>query len=678
VTAFKNVNSGGRQLKALFRFSVLSGAVQSVELHLKRGEDVDAQDELGMTPLMLAASRGYGDVCQLLLSAGADRFARNRNGHTASDLARNKGFSALAEYLSTVSAPPEDDYSREVSVTASLLSAADLRIGDTWEVYEVPAAPPVIEGLFVGASHVQSLISAHELIDRDESWTDVAVTLPEVRRTLHLSTAIRSRIERLLAQGLDSGWLLKDEIADIVDQLEADGDDEVSLAHLVTLAATELGIVVDENYYTLGRDTDALEEHSLSVREAVSFIEDVADDDLELYPIYRAEVNRVPLLTREGEQRIGSEIENGFALGASAIAESADASTVIRRLVDSWACQRVDVDRFLQREREVEEAPVPAPHSAHSRSAPALGRTDEFGYLCSLISSALRSTHDGAFLKRRMRVTLFEVVISSGITDAGVTQRLSEAIARIESAREQLVEANLRLAAHVAFKYRFSKLDLVDLVQEANLGLIRAAERFDPRRGFKFSTYATWWIRQGISRALADQERTVRLPVHVVEKLNRIGRVLRDSERAMSAKPSAEVIASETQIPAKQVVKLLPLLDAAASLDEELEINGELTTRADTIAQEASSDFTQMIDRQLDSSAVHRVLTTLSNREAEVVSLRFGLDDGVELTLEEIGRQFKLTRERIRQIEAKALRRLRHPSRIRLLEGRIRALSKND
>lgn len=661
-------DAGSTQMKALFRFSVLSGSVQSVELHLNRGEDIEARDDRGMTPLMLAASRGYREVCLRLMRAGADLTACNKDGQTAREIAMNSGFADLAEVLSPVLDPQSAGHgSRDFFAEFPLVEAHEGQLpGSEWEAHEAPAAPPIVEQIFASASDIQSLISSHELIDRDESWTDVDVTLPDVRRRVQLSRVVRGRIEALLARGLDAGWLLKDEISDLVDDLEESVADEISLTELVTLAATELGIVVDEDYYTLDTGSDGHDEHPRAVSDAVEFLEDILDDDRNPYSIYRAEVDRVPLLSREDEQRIGAEIENGFALGASAIADSAEASAFVRRLVESWAHSDSKVDEFLQREGE------PGEQSMHAKSAD--GRGDEFGYLCSLLRVKLRDERELSFQHRRMRVTLFEATIASGACDAAVARRLRSAIGQVQEWRARLVEANLRLAVYIAFKYRFSGLDLLDLVQEGNLGLLRAAEKFDPHRGFKFSTHAIWWIRQMIARAIADQERTVRVPVHVVENLNKIRHVLRKAEKAWADRPSVDVIAAETFIPVEKVTRLLPLLEKPVSLDEPAEVDHELATIGDAIVDLNGSTFAELIERRLDGRVVHQVLASLTPREKEVIRLRFGFEDGVELTLEETGQHFNVTRERIRQIEAKALRRLAHPSRMKILEGRKGAL----
>jgi RNA polymerase primary sigma factor len=236
----------------------------------------------------------------------------------------------------------------------------------------------------------------------------------------------------------------------------------------------------------------------------------------------------------------------------------------------------------------------------------------------------------------------------------------------VRQAKKELMEANLRLVVSVAKRYLGSELSLLDLVQEGNIGLMKAVDRFQYRRGFKFSTYATWWIRQAITRAIADHSRTIRIPVHMVETLNRISRVNRSLVNEMGREPTAEELAKRTGVPARKVRLILESSRKPLSLETPIGDDSELGDFLEDKGAESPND--NLITQDL-TVQVERALSTLSPKEKEILRLRFGIGEAGEHTLEEVGRRFSVTRERIRQIETKALRKLRHPLRGRALRA---------
>jgi RNA polymerase primary sigma factor len=313
------------------------------------------------------------------------------------------------------------------------------------------------------------------------------------------------------------------------------------------------------------------------------------------------------------------------------------------------------------------EAASPSPTSHHGEP---LASDDPVGlYLKEMSRVPLLSLEEEQSLAKRIEKArrARKRLERTGHEAATLRRKMEPLIVDGQEARDHLIKANTRLVVSIAKRYMGHGVPLLDLIQEGNLGLMKAVEKFDPRRGFRFSTYATWWIRQTITRAIADQSRTIRVPVHMGDRIRQLQNTQRDLEQSLGRQPNTQELADAVNLPVRKVqwiqkVAQQPLsLESPVNDEEEAEL-GQFVEDETTVTPQHNAYLSMLKDK------LENVLNELTPREARVLRLRFGLDDGNEYTLEEVGQKFGLTRERIRQIEGSALRRLRHPKRVRELK----------
>jgi len=496
---------------------------------------------------------------------------------------------------------------------------------------------------------------------------------------------------------------------------------QVMKFRIVDAAEVDHVKTVPDDEAVAAADTDAEPDDSV-VRPQKEGRLDILDDPVRMY---LKQMGQVPLLTREQEVAISKSIERsesetrrilslfGFTPGAylsicsrlESGEERFDRLIVdkkiesrprylknLGKLREQVENARDHADEIFHRRRNASSEEAPALQDEWTGAIAALAKVYHRFYFKQKVTEELveltqsyaarseelrRQTEDAEDRNARSAATRArsafekEVWMDQDSFDA-VAAELMTYVAESRRSKDEMVEANLRLVISIAKKYTNRGLSFLDLIQEGNMGLMKAVEKFEYRRGYKFSTYATWWIRQAITRAIADQARTIRIPVHMIETINKLMRVQKQLVQELGREPVAEEIADEVHLPVERVRAVLRMAQQPISLQSPVGDSDE-TSLGDFIEDKEAEDPSDITSMAMLKDRIRDVLDTLNPREREVLEQRFGLVDGYSRTLEEVGKQFQVTRERIRQIEAKALRKMRHPTRIRQLEGFIEA-----
>ena len=391
-------------------------------------------------------------------------------------------------------------------------------------------------------------------------------------------------------------------------------------------------------------------------------IADVPEDD-ELEPTHgaRGKKEKPEDTQKSREERLSNLIEKGKKAGKLTLKEIAD-------VIDGLNLSQEQMDRFYDtlEELNIETVGEDLPPIDDDELLPALDELEEIDEVTEEEIAEADSMVDSYSTDDPVRMYLKEIGKVSLLTQEEEIELAVRMSQGDEEAKRRMAEANLRLVVSIAKRYVGRGMLFLDLIQEGNLGLIKAVEKFDYTKGYKFSTYATWWIRQAITRAIADQARTIRIPVHMVETINKVIRVSRQLLQELGHDPSPEEIAAEMNIPVEKVRDILKIAQEPVSLETPIG-EEEDSHLGDFIPDEDASEPSEAASFSLLKEQLMSVLATLTPREEKVLRLRFGIEDGRTRTLEEVGKEFNVTRERIRQIEAKALRKLRHPSRSKKL-----------
>lgn len=720
--------------------AVVAGVESAVQIHINRGDDLNARDEKGQTPLMLSAARNKASICKLLLAAGADAGLRDPSGRNALGIAQAAGaheaVSAIeaarihqtVEDDSAVSAQTANDAfgltdlepdqrPSPAAVSAPLepvLIAFDDGLGfdlSEWEAEDEQAPPEGDPTFAFAAVEIQAAITEHQPIDTSVDWDDFDTFLPDHATPLPRADDVeaRERLRLLLLRAIREGSVPQAAIEDLT--RGDDGVPDADLCALLGMVVNDLGAETDERFeYSTPQENfevfvapDETPGEEDAVADALAFVDDLAARHNEPLRLYQRELQREALLTAEAEVSLGQAMERGVEQALDALAAwptGITATLETARLVaegtkslramssgsqielqDSHSSPPAEIDTDAEVSAALEpSAAVGEPPGAEDEPDSQFGldtneSIDEHTEFCAKVALLSRlpvgasqdaaewtACRDALASLGLTRGFLMELADSGLVGEAASAHAFGQAMRTYQRARDQMAIANLKLVYSIAKKYLFSGLPLDDLLQEGNIGLIKAVDRYDWRRGFKFSTYATWWIRQQVGRFVADKGKTIRLPVHVYEKTQRIAQAAHAFELRHGHAPTLEEIAVLVELPVHKVEALSRLGVEPLPLHELPDIDSLIAIHAKD--QFSSRDPAEVFEDIQLGESVDYFLSTLKLKEENVVRMRYGIGVQDSMTLEEIGARMDVTRERIRQIEAKAMRRLRHPARL--------------
>lgn len=720
-----SVDRSVKRLNSLLRLAAISGVEVAVSLHIRRGDDLNARDESGATPLILAAARRRKGAVKLLLEAGADPALSDSNGKNALDHALVAGcsetISLLAEAMArleedrtgsseavpvesqiimesgfcavseendlrmAIEVPDQANFSspdsldndlsgmqftqlNEFEIPGSAGSLSDAVYEDDWVAEEELAAPEGDESVLEGARQVHEAIGRHKAIDGDKDWSEINLRLPS--KAVSFQSAKQEdgqdndwAIRVLLLAALREGIVSESAISDVCSDIDGERNEEAE--RLLGFVVTELGAAVVEwaGKEDPFRGKPSSEEEAI-LDEAMDFLKELSSKSNDPFRFYSKDI-RGGLLGAAEEISLGRTIEEagndalvalaGWPKGLEMLYAAADEveqgvenfdsfSAAREFLIDSEAERREEKLSQGDDETEVDEG-AQAFVSAVGAIRAAEGDSQS-------VAEALKSLG----LKRSF---LWGLAAHAELDSSGAKFQL--ALRKQSLARDRMIVSNLRLALSIAKKYAWSDLPFDDLVQEANIGLMKAVDRYDWRKGFRFSTYATWWIRQQVSRSIADTAKVIRAPVHVQEAARKILQERDKIEADIGRSASLAETARRVGMPPSKVELLMSVFSKAESLDETDPEAG--FPAVDLIVDPEAKDPADIIE-QLDlHETLMKLLGEIDDRSRHVILLRFGLESDDALTLEDVGKHFDVTRERIRQIESKAIRKLAHQSR---------------
>ena len=538
------------------------------------------------------------------------------------------------------------------------LSDGDLDISHGWQAEVQVRIPEHDVSCLVAAEATQRTLALHRPIDSDADWSDIEMELPEIDNRIFTRVEGEfTAIAQLLSQGMLSGTLSYGKVYGAIDD-DCGVDATIMLPHVLRMIQ-DLGILIDEHdmgakcsSFTLAScQEDLIDEAILRLKNDISQLSDPL-------PNYLSAVKIFDRLDRVGEERLGQRMVSAL------IALSKE---LVRLSAATWKVIEKKCVNEFSKAASGEDFPADMEVSDDVKPVEPIAQGNFLEYVEFLRSDRRNGVNNQQIPRPSTHAltNLLSIMANKVDENAVLIRKL---IFTYEKARDQLIHANLRLVIFTARRYSYQGLLLEDLIQEGSIGLMRAAELFDYKLGFKFSTYATWWIRQGMTRAIADQARTIRVPVHMVETINKMNRIVREVEQRTGREPDQTAIALKMEISEDKVRQIMKVVTEPISL-ELMAASDEDSQPGDLIEDSVTPTPEEVALHASMYRTTKEVLDTLLPREAKVLRMRYGIEMSNDHTLEEVGKQFDVTRERIRQIEAKAMNKLRQPSRFDRLKS---------
>lgn len=638
-----------------------SGVSSVVEFHLSRGLPKDSQDSLGNSPLMIAAQYGHFAICEMLLRAGVDVEHQNNLGFCASDLAQEQKLrDLLACYRQPLSLAEQEPsvVSVDDSETETELPDAEIPIDFMLWDAEVESKPAEDNLTLRHASaEAQQLLSRYRPKDDSAEWGDIELTLPDPPTPVSNSPQNYPYLSTLLTCALDTGHISARDI-------RLAGEEDFGMQWPEFRASVEalirdLPLVVD--------DEDVIPPDAAPATLAASDpLEPWFDafNALGLFGIvenYLVDIRQWDVVDKTKEERLGQRMDTALINLMKILAGLPEAEYLQLLHPNHLPASTPEI---FEEQDDAEEADEEMPTVSDDDD------TISFSDLLFLLRSGKADEYQDNHIPRPEYADLQQLVERARTLILDEGHKMSLYVSSYRDAWEGLIHANLRLVVTIANKYRGRGLDVEDLIQEGNLGLIKAVEKFDYRRGFKFSTYATWWIRQKITRAIADQAQLIRLPVHFYEQFRRWRNSRDQLLYRQGITPTIKRLQELTELPENQLKRMARYEEQTVLIGDfhDDPLNNKAALSGDAIL--TGKDFTSASVQSLElRESISLVLETLLPREKQIIKMRFGIGMTQDFTLEEVGKQFDVTRERIRQIEAKALRKLRYQSRASKLGG---------
>lgn len=650
-----------------------SGVSSVVEFHLSRGLPKDSRDSLGNSPLMIAAQNGHFAICEMLLCEGVDVEHRNDLGLCASDLAQEKTLrDLLARYRQSPSPAGQQPAGEPVDVddaAVEIEAKAESDVDVETEPPETEAAmdfmqwdaevesEPAEDNLTLrhASAKAQQLLSRYRPKDDSAEWSDIELPLPDPPTPVSHAPQNYPCLSTLLTGALDTGRVS-------VRDIRHAGEEDFGMPW------PEFRLSVE----ALIRDLPTIVDGDDTFPESDACGEFAASDDLEpwfdafgalrqpgIFERYLVDIRQWDVVDKTKEERLGQRIDTALI----------NLMTILAGLPEAEYLQLLHPYRLPPPAPEITEEDDDEEEADEEISSAADDDYDDaisFNDLLFLLRSGKAEEYQDNHIPRPEYADLQQIVVRAQKLIPDECLKVSLYVSNYRDAWEGLIHANLRLVVAIAKKHCGRGLDIEDLIQEGNLGLIKAVEKFDYRRGFKFSTYASWWIRQKITRAIADQAQLIRLPVHFYEQFRR-WRSSRDQVlHRQGITPLLRQLQEMTDLSERQLLQV-------AKYEEQTVLIGDFHDDAQDLSGDVlltRRDFTSAPVQSLElREHISSVLDTLLPREKQIIKMRFGIGMTQDFTLEEVGKQFDVTRERIRQIEAKALRKLRHHSRASKLGG---------